>query len=140
MKNVLKVVESFANLEAGDLLTLSKDGENYEFSSVDEYGTDDEDGKFVGTFSRSVTLPVYQARVLIADGILQEVSDPKSQENNSKFVNIFDEIDNLLNQYNTKLSEVDEVYKDQPECLKVEATTVLKNMIKLLVHLKNLKK
>lgn len=140
MKNVLKVVESFANLEAGDLLTLSKDGENYEFSSVDEYGTDDEDGKFVGTFSRSVTLPVYQARVLIADGILQEVSDPKNQENNSKFVNIFDEIDNLLNQYNTKLSEVDEVYKDQPECLKVEATTVLKNMIKLLVHLKNLKK
>lgn len=140
MKNVLKVVESFANLEAGDLLTLSKDGENYEFSSVDEYGTDDEDGKFIGTFSRSVTLPTYQARVLIADGILQEMPDPKSSENNSKFVNIFDEIDNLLNQYNTKLSEIDEVYKDQPECLKVEATTVLKNMIKLLVHLKNLKK
>lgn len=140
MKNVLKVVESFANLDAGDLLTLSKDGENYEFSSVDEYGTDDEDGKFIGTFSRSVKLPAYQARVLIADGILQEMPDPKSSENNSKFVNIFDEIDNLLNQYNTKLSEVDEVYKDQPECLKVEATTVLKNMIKLLVHLKNLKK
>lgn len=140
MKNVLKVVESFANLEAGDLLTLSKDGENYEFSSVDEYGTDDEDGKFIGTFSRSVTLPAYQARALIADGILQEMPDPKSSENNSKFVNIFDEIDNLLNQYNTKLSEIDEVYKDQPECLKVEATTVLKNMIKLLVHLKNLKK
>lgn len=140
MKNVLKVVESFANLDAGDLLTLSKDGENYEFSSVDEYGTDDEDGKFIGTFSRSVKLPAYQARVLIADGILQEMPDPKSPENNSKFVNIFDEIDNLLNQYNTKLSEIDEVYKDQPECLKVEATTVLKNMIKLLVHLKNLKK
>ena len=42
--------------------------------------------------------------------------------------------------YADALKNLDEDMKDQPTCLKVEKTTVLNNMIKLLNHLKGLKR
>ena len=39
-----------------------------------------------------------------------------------------------------ELKNIDKDMKDQPTCLKVEKTTVLNNMIKLLNHLKGLKR
>jgi hypothetical protein len=63
-----------------------------------------------------------------------EVSDK------TPFVNIFDEIDTLLNQYSSQLSTIEKDMKDLPACFRVERETVLQNMITLLKHLKSLKK
>ena len=56
------------------------------------------------------------------------------------FVNIFDQIDALIDSYTYELNTIDESMKDSPACMKVEKETVLRNMIKLLDHLKSLKK
>ena len=73
--------------------------------------------------------------MLLDNGYVEEVDEKK------RFVNIFDEIDNKLSEYNDELytlkTKADE---NTPQCLLVEKETVLRNMIKLLEYLKGLKK
>ena len=73
--------------------------------------------------------------MLLDNGYVEEVDEKK------RFVNIFDEIDNKLSEYNEELYTLSNGYNDDtPQCLLVEKETVLRNMIKLLEYLKGLKK
>jgi hypothetical protein len=61
-------------------------------------------------------------------------------EKNDKFVNVFDEIHDMLETYTEELSNIDEDMANQPACLKIEKETVLRNLINALSHLNSLKK
>ena len=56
------------------------------------------------------------------------------------FVNVFDEINGLIEKYEYDLANVDEELKNEPECVRLEKTTVLTNLLKVLNYLKDLKK
>lgn len=136
MMKELKVIEPFFNLEIGDKLTLTEDGKSYVFtdsdSSVDK--TESGDSKF--SFSATFKIDSVYAQELIKNGYLEEVDYKK----NDTFRNVFDEIDIMLNRYNEELDNLDRDFDDKPACLKVEKCTVLKNLIKALSHLRELKK
>jgi len=55
-------------------------------------------------------------------------------------MNVFDEISRLTNKYEDELKNLNEDMANMPECMKVERTTVLNNMLSLLDHLAGLKK
>lgn len=131
--NKLKVVDQFYNLEVGDVLTLSDDKNFYEYR-VSE-GSSDKDSKF--TFNASFKIDSNYAKELINQGYLEEVVE---KQQTSEFKNVFTEIDNLLSIYNSELKSLDVEFADKPTCLKVEKNTVLNNLIKVLEHLKTLKK
>lgn len=133
MINKLKVVDRFYNLEVGDVLTLSDDKSFYEYS-VSE-GSSDKDSKF--TFNASFKIDSNYAKELIKQGYLEEVWEKQS---NNEFKNIFTEINTLLSTYYSELKSLDAEFANKPTCLKVEKSTVLNNLIKVLEHLKNLKK
>lgn len=132
----LKVIQPFFNLEIGDKLTLTEDSKSYVFtdsdSSVDK--TESGDSKF--SFSATFKIDSVYAQELIKNGYLEEVEYKK----NDTFRNVFDEIDIMLNRYNEELDNLDRDFDDKPACLKVEKGTVLKNLIKVLSHLRELKK
>lgn len=137
MMKELKVIEPFFNLEIGDKLTITEDGKSYVFtdsdSSVDK--TEAGDSKF--SFSATFKIDSVYAQELVKNGYLEEVTYKKSE---APFKNVFDEIDIMLERYNEELNNLDRDFDDKPACLKVEKGTVLKNLIKALNHLKELKK
>lgn len=136
MSKTLKVITPFFTLGIGDVLELSDDGNFYEFKQEEKFGQNTVDGgDYESLFSTSLSISVDHAKELIKEGYLSE--EVVAQD---KFVNVFDEIDALLKQYNHDLDEVNQDKAEVPACLKVEKTTVLSNLIKVLTHLKNLKK
>lgn len=129
MTKELKVIEPFGIMDEGDTLTLSENG-NYMYTESEEVN-DGENSTMFASYNSSYEISEDYAKILVEEGYLEEVGDAK------EFVNIFTEIDNLLAKYTKELNEnVDKL----PAALKVERTTVLTNMIKLLNHLKSLKK
>lgn len=136
MSKTLKVITPFFTLGVGDILELSSDGKFYEFKQEETFGQNTVDGgDYKSVFSTSLSISADHAKALVEEGFLDEevvVQD--------KFVNVFDEIDALLNEYKKDLDEVNKDTDNVPACLKVEKTTVLSNLIKVLTHLKNLKK
>ena len=135
MSKTLKVITPFFTLGIGDILELSADGNFYEFKQEEKFGKGSVDNSYESFFSTSLSISVDHAKELIEEGYL--VEETVLQD---KFVNVFDEIDNLLQQYKKDLEEVNADKDEVPACLKVEKTTVLSNLIKVLTHLKNLKK
>ena len=136
MTNKLRVIEPFYNLETGDELELSKDGKNFVFEvSESNASTSDSGSTNNASFSAKFTISVDYAKQLVKDGYLEEET-----ERESDFKNIFTEIDNLISMYGTELKNIDNEFANQPACLKVEKQTVLNNMIKVLSHLRGLKK
>ena len=105
----------------------------------EEYYNNDEDSikEIKSVFSTNFQISTEYAKSLIKDGYLEEASELTDK---TTLVNIFDEIDTLLNTYTTQLNRIDEDLKDIPACVKIERQTVLQNMITLLKHLKSLKK
>lgn len=136
MSKTLKVITPFFTLGIGDVLELSSDGNFYEFKQEERFGQNSADGTsdYESLFTTSLNISVEHAKELIAEGYLSE------ETTQDKFVNVFDEIDNLLQEYKKDLDEVNKDADEVPACLKVEKTTVLSNLIKVLTHLKNLKK
>ena len=136
MSKTLKVITPFFTLSVGDVLELSDDGKFYEFAQEEKFGQNTVDGgDYESVFNTSLSLSVDRARALVEEGYLSEETSVQD-----KFVNVFDEIDALLNEYKKDLDKVNEDTDNVPACLKVEKTTVLSNLIKVLTHLKNLKK
>lgn len=138
MTKELKFVKPYMMMEPGDILKLSEDGKSYVSTYNDEYHTDSYDDNVWSTYAMTFTTSTENAKLLLEAGVVEEVAENKNQS--SKFVNVFDEIDNLISLYTLQLTTLDDDYKDQPLCLKNEKLTVLNNLIKLLNHLKNLKK
>ena len=138
MRKTLNVIEDFAYLTPGDVFVLSDDGKEY--VAEENYVTDegDENNSFKSSFSSKFAISPSYARELIKHGILEDPYDVKTDD--GTFVNVFDEIDTLIDQYETDLQKLPKEMEDQPECLKVEKTTVLTNLVNVLKHLKSLKK
>ena len=130
MTKSLKVIKEGLSLEVGEILTLSEDNKFYIFECTDNLHNE---GNDTYTYSTTCRISVEYAKLLIEEGYLAEVDD-------KPFVNIFDEISNLMKVYREQLDEVLAQTGDYPMCLKVEKQTVLSNMIKLLMHLNSLKK
>lgn len=137
MSKTLKVITPFFTLGIGDILELTADGNYYEFKQEEKFGQNNVDGTadYESLFTSSISISVDHAKELIAEGYLSEEADAKD-----KFVNVFDEIDTLLKEYTKDLDNVDKDKDTVPACVRVEKATVLSNMIKVLTHLKNLKK
>ena len=137
MSKVLKVIEPFFVLNVDDTLTLAEGGKFYIAERDDEFRSNSEDSDLMSSYKASFTISVKWAKQLIEDGFLEEVVEKKPEK---QFVNVFDEIDNLLSEYQNDLNNIEDDMVNEPECLKVEKTTVLKNIIKVLNHLKTLRK
>jgi hypothetical protein len=75
------------------------------------------------------------AKSLIDDGYLEVVDD-----DTKPFINIFDEINTLLEKYKNGLKTIEQDTAGLPACVKVERESVLTNLVTLLEHLKSLKK
>lgn len=136
MTKILKVVKPFFVMENGDTFEYNADTDQYESVYNEEHNSSNEDNSTVVSSYNSVyRISKEYAKMLLDNGYVEEVNEAK------KFVNIFDEIDNKLNEYNNELytlkTKADE---NTPQCLLVEKETVLRNMIKLLEYLKGLKK
>ncbi len=139
MTNTLKVVKPFLGFEVGDVLAYNADTNMYESEYNSEYRENDEDDSASVIYNSTCKISSDYVQSLVEEGYLVNNSvDTKTQ--NTKFVNVFDEIDNMLASYNADLANIDADEKDTPECLKVEKRTVLSNLIKALNHLKELKK
>lgn len=136
MTKILKVIKPFFVMENGDTFEYNADTDQYESVYNEEHNSSNEDNSTVISSYNSVyRISKEYAKMLLDNGYVEEVDDKK------RFVNIFDEINNKLSEYNNELcvlkSKDDE---NTPQCLLVEKETVLRNMIKLLEYLKGLKK
>lgn len=136
MTKILKVIKPFFVMENGDTFEYNADTDQYESVYNEEHNSSNEDNSTVVSSYNSVyRISKEYAKMLLDNGYVEEVDEKKI------FVNIFDEIDNKLSEYNNKLytlkTKADE---NTPQCLLVEKETVLRNMIKLLEYLKGLKK
>ena len=136
MTKILKVIKPFFVMENGDTFEYNADTDQYESVYNEEHNSSNEDNSTVVSSYNSVyRISKEYAKMLLDNGYVEEVNEKK------RFVNIFDEIDNKLNEYNNELytlkTKADE---NTPQCLLVEKETVLRNMIKLLEYLKGLKK
>ena len=136
MTKILKVIKPFFVMENGDTFEYNADTDQYESVYNEEHNSSNEDNSTVVSSYNSVyRISKEYAKMLLDNGYVEEVDEKK------RFVNIFDEIDNKLNEYNNELytlkTKADE---NTPQCLPVEKETVLRNMIKLLEYLKGLKK
>ena len=136
MTKILKVIKPFFVMENGDTFEYNADTDQYESVYNEEHNSSNEDNSTVVSSYNSVyRISKEYAKMLLDNGYVEEGDEKK------RFVNIFDEIDNKLNEYNNELytlkTKADE---NTPQCLLVEKETVLRNMIKLLEYLKGLKK
>lgn len=136
MTKILKVIKPFFVMENGDTFEYNSDTDQYESVYNEEHNSSNEDNSTVVSSYNSVyRISKEYAKMLLDNGYVEEVDDKK------RFINIFDEIDNKLSEYNNELytlkSKADE---NTPQCLLIEKETVLRNMIKLLEYLKGLKK
>lgn len=136
MTKILKVIKPFFVMENGDTFEYNADIDQYESVYNEEHNSSNEDNSTVVSSYNSVyRISKEYAKMLLDNGYVEEVDDKK------RFINIFDEINNKLSEYNNELcslkSKADE---NTPQCLLVEKETVLRNMIKLLEYLKGLKK
>lgn len=136
MTKILKVIKPFFVMENGDTFEYNADTDQYESVYNEEHNSSNEDNSTVVSSYNSVyRISKEYAKMLLDNGYVEEVDEKK------RFVNIFDEIDNKLSEYNNELytlkTKADE---NTPQCLLVEKETVLRNMIKLLEYLKRLKK
>ena len=136
MAKILKVTKPFFVMEIGD--TFEYDANTKQYKSVyniEHNGSDEKNTTVVSTYNSVYTISEEYAKMLIDNGYIEEVDEKK------RFVNIFDEIDNKLSEYNEELYDLSRGNdEDTPQCLLVEKETVLRNMIKLLEYLKGLKK
>lgn len=139
MTKVLRVIDPFFVMELGDTFEYSEDEKMYVSVHNEKfYSTENESVNAVtSSFNSEFKLSPEYAKTLIVEGYLEEVPE---EENKTTFVNIFDEIDNLLKKYKNGLSTIEKDTADLPACVKIERETVLTNMITLLEHLKSLKK
>jgi len=135
MAKKIEVIVPFFVMEKGDIMTLNEDNTAYEIKYASEKHADNKIDSW-SAYSAEYKISVDAVNNLIKDGFVKPIDEKES----TAFVNVFDEIDALLSIYNTELAELPNTMKNQPACMKVEKETVLSNLIKVLNHLKALKK
>lgn len=141
MAKTLRVIDPFFIMELGDTFEFNPETKMYvshhkeEFYRMDDGNVNEVKSSYSSEFQIS---PEY-ADTLIEEGYLED-ADENSHAKKTNFVNIFDEIDNLLAKYQRGLETIDEDTMNLPACVKVERESVLTNLCTLLQHLKSLKK
>lgn len=138
MSKVLRVIDPFFVMEVGDTFVYSNEDKMYVSQHNEEFRTSKEDDDLTSVYNSTFEISPKWAKQLIEDGYLEEVTENTTKS--SQFVNVFDEIDNLIGKYQSEFDSIEETMANSPECLKVERITVLSNMLKLLNHLKSLRK
>lgn len=131
MTNKIEVVKSFYPLNEGDILTLAEDKKSYIYENTEEFHNDNLNS-CVKT-KHTIKVPVSCIDELAKEGVVREYVE-------KKYINVFDAIDNLLDIYTKELSEIESLVNTTPLAMVVEKQTVLMNLIKVLSHLKSLKK
>lgn len=135
MTNTLKVVKPFFVMEVGDTFEKTEKG-TYKSAYSTEYASAEADGDEVSSsYNSTYEISESYAKSLIEEGFLAEETKKKD-----KFVNVFDEIDAMKQQFQYELDHLDEDCEGIPACLKTEKLTVLTNLLTTLNHLSNLKK
>lgn len=137
MNKTLQVQKDFDQAKVGDIYNLSEDGKSYVYESVEDNSyVDARTGSTISSKNsyRNEISEAY-AEKLLSLGYLSVVEDKQKE-----YKNVFHEMEHLRDTYIENLKNLDEDYKDQPACVKVEAETVLSNMIKLCDHLLSLQK
>ena len=135
MTNTLKVVKPFFVMEVGDTFEKTEKG-TYKSAYSTEYASAEADGDEVSSsYNSTYEISENYAKSLIEEGFLVEETKKKD-----KFVNVFDEIDAMKQQFQYELDHLDEDCEGIPACLKTEKLTVLTNLLTTLNHLSNLKK
>lgn len=137
MSKTLRVIDPFFEMEIGDTFTLTEDGKLYSSEHNEEFRKAGDNDEVNAIYNSVFNISVEYAKELIKEGYLEEVVENKKQ---NTFVNVFDEIDNLIKKYQLELNDIDTTMKDAPQCMKVEKTTVLTNILSVLNHLKTLRK
>ena len=135
MTKQLRVISDFLDMNPGDTFEYDESSKMYVAERNEEFHrSDDSDSELRSVYSSRFAISEGYAKELIQDGVLEDVNDSKC------FVNVFDEIDNLIARYEVDLKNVNEDMSQFPECMKVERVTVLNNLLSVLDHLKGLKK
>ena len=139
MAKTLRVIDPFFVMDLGDTFEFNEDSKMYVSKHKEEfYKLDDGSiNEIKSSYNSEFQISVEYAKSLIEDGYLEEATEC---ENKSTFVNIFDEINTLLEKYKKSLETIEEDTANLPACVKVEKEAVLTNLITLLEHLKSLKK
>lgn len=136
MTKTLRVIDPFFIMELGDTFEYSDDLKMYVSKHKEEFFDDNNfNSEIKSSFNSEFQISEEYAKTLINEGYIEEVED-----DNKRFINIFDEIDNLISTYSRNLENIDKDMKGLPSCLKTEKETVLTNLITVLKHLKSLKK
>lgn len=137
MAKTLRVIESFFVLEVGDTLEWDNETNMYRAEHQEEFHkSDEDDSELRSVYNSNFAISADYAKELIADGYLEVVG----AENKKVFMNVFDEIGRLTEKYTDELKNLNEDMANMPECMKVERTTVLNNLLSVLDHLAGLKK
>lgn len=141
MAKILQVITPFFTAEEGDKFNFNEDTKTYTLSKNEEFFkmAGDTRGEVKSSFSSEFSISMNYAKELIEEGYLEEYVEKKVNKK-AEFVNVFNEIDALIEKYNEELANVNESMQNEPECVRVEKITVLNNLIKVLTYLKNLKK
>ena len=135
MNKVLHVIEPFFTVEVGDTFEFDDKTNMYVSQRTEEFHkTDDSNSELRSMFNSNFAISADYAKELIADGYLEDAGNKKV------FMNVFDEIQRLSDKYSDELKNLNEDMAGMPECMKVERTTVLNNILSVLDHLKSLKK
>lgn len=134
MTKQLRVIEPFFTVDTDDVFELNEDGTRYISLRKEEYHQNGKDGDIKSVYNASFEISTSYAEELVKEGYLEEIAEK------TKFVNVFDEINLLIEKYEDELKNIDEDMATLPACIKVEKTTVLENILKVLYHLKDLRK
>jgi hypothetical protein len=137
MAKILRVIDPFFVMDLNDTFEYNADTKMYVSHHKEEFYKMDDDtiNEVKSSYNSEFQISEDYAKTLIEEGYLEEVT-----ESDKPFVNVFDEIDTLLNKYQKGLETLNEDCAELPTCVKVERETVLTNMVTLLKHLKGLKK
>lgn len=139
MMKTLKVIKDFDQQSVGDIYELAEDGKSYICESV-------EDNSYVDARTGSTVSSKNSYKSEISEAYAQRLIDlgylaPENEKKDQKeYKNVFSEITDLRDSYIEDLKNLEKNYSDQPACMKVEAETVLSNLVKLCDHLLKLKK
>lgn len=137
MSKVLKVIKPFFVMEVGDTLEYSEQTKMYVSQiAINNSEFDDKNNAIESKYTSAYSISTSYAEYLIKNGFVEEVVE----KSNGDFINVFDEIERLGEMYQEQLDNIEEDMAAEPECLKVEKTTVLKNLIEVLAYLNSLKR
>lgn len=140
MAKILKVIKPFFVMDVDDTFQYSEEEGLYVSFYLSVHNENNEEKTTVSSsYSSEYKISPEYAESLIAEGYLEEVSETKEKDS-AAFVNVFDEIEDLVSTYQSEIAHLDEDFKDSPACLKLEKQTVLTNLVTVLKHLYSLKK